>query len=313
MAAARRGGDIVAWFLLAVLVAAPLVFSQEVDTSGTFPKPYATSTPKTFADFSSEFTVFWGPEHISTTPDGQMLDLTLTNISGAGFNSKRTFIYGRINMNLKLIGGDSSGTVTTYYLTSFGDHHDELDFEFLGNQTGEPYILQTNVFANGKGEREQRIFLWFDPSADFHSYSVLWNRELIVFMVDGVPIRVFKNNEALGVPYLNKQPMGVYSSLWNGDSWATQGGLIKVNWSLAPFVATFQNYNYDACEWLSNTTVPACADPAAVNWWDAEAYSKLSEVQANELRKVQQYYMVYDYCTDSERFPVQPVECASNL
>ncbi|KAL3697386.1 hypothetical protein R1sor_011462 [Riccia sorocarpa] len=298
--------------LFLALVVTPLVLSQELDTSGTLPKPYATSVSKDFADFTTEFSVFWGPEHIYTTTD-QMLDLTLTNLSGAGFSSRRTFIYGRINMNLKLIAGDSSGTVTTYYLTSFGDYHDELDFEFLGNQTGQPYILQTNVFANGVGEREQRIFLWFDPSADFHSYSVLWNKKQIVFFVDGVPIRVFKNNEALGMPYLNKQPMGVYSSLWNGDSWATQGGRVKINWDYAPFIATFQNYNYDACEWLSNVTVPACAAADANNWWDGAAYDDLTPVQVNELRKVQEEYMVYDYCTDTKRNPTPPVECAGNL
>jgi len=65
-------------------------------------------------------------------------------------------------------------------LSSGGLYHDELDFEFLGNETYQPYILQTNVFANGTGNREQRIYLWFDPTADFHTYSFLWTRDHIV-------------------------------------------------------------------------------------------------------------------------------------
>lgn len=65
-------------------------------------------------------------------------------------------------------------------MSSEGPNHDELDFEFLGNVSGELYLVQTNVYTNGTGNREQRHTLWFDPTADFHSYSLFWNRRSIV-------------------------------------------------------------------------------------------------------------------------------------
>ncbi|CAL5351186.1 unnamed protein product [Camellia sinensis] len=61
-----------------------------------------------------------------------------------------------------------------------GPTRDELDIEFLGNRTGQPYLIQTNVSKNGTGNREMRHQLWFDPTEDFHSYSILWNSHQIL-------------------------------------------------------------------------------------------------------------------------------------
>ncbi|KAE9618009.1 hypothetical protein Lal_00037853 [Lupinus albus] len=86
-------------------------------------------------------------------------------------------------MRIKLPNKDSSGVVTAFYLTSKAYHsrnHDEIDFEFLGNNEEEPYILQTNIFVRDEGGREQRIGLWFDPTINFHTYGILWNQHQIV-------------------------------------------------------------------------------------------------------------------------------------
>ncbi|KAF9662648.1 hypothetical protein SADUNF_Sadunf18G0076100 [Salix dunnii] len=74
-----------------------------------------------------------------------------------------------------------------------GNSWDEIDFEFLGNLSGDSYTLHTNVYSQGKGDREQEFRPWFDPKPDFHTYSIL-------FSVDGTPIREFKNLESIGVP-----------------------------------------------------------------------------------------------------------------
>ncbi|CAN1142668.1 Xyloglucan endotransglucosylase/hydrolase 2 [Linum perenne] len=127
-------------------------------------------------------------------------------------------------------------------LSSQGPTHDEIGFEFLGNLSGDPYTLDTNVLTRGKENREQKFHLWFNPTKNFHTYSIVWKPQHIIFMVDNIPIKVFKNAESLGVPFLKSQPMRIYSSLWNADDWATRDGLVKTDWSRAPFTAYYRNF-----------------------------------------------------------------------
>ncbi|KAJ7287978.1 hypothetical protein O6H91_07G127000 [Diphasiastrum complanatum] len=266
-----------------------------------------TSVPVT-GSFQSEFNITWSGNNVMIFNDGNMIQLVLDNVtrSGSGFTSKHQYLFGRIDMQIKLVPGDSAGTITAYYLSSQTDNHDEVDFEFLGNSSGDPYILQTNLYASGVGAREQRIRLWFDPSSDFHSYSVFWNKYHIIFLVDNIPIRVYENH--LGIAFPSGQPMGIYSSIWDGDSWATRNGAQKLNWSHAPFIASYQNYYIDGCQW--SQPIPACGLPNATNWWDGTQYQKLDGNQMSYLEWVKKNYMVYDYCLDTSRFPSPPTECS---
>ncbi|KAA8536846.1 hypothetical protein F0562_029324 [Nyssa sinensis] len=259
--------------------------------------------------FQKNYVPTWAAHHIKYINGGSKTELLLDKNSGAGFQSQGSYLFGHFSMRIKMVGGDSAGVVTAFYLSSQNSEHDEIDFEFLGNRTGQPYILQTNVFTGGKGDREQRIYLWFDPTRHFHTYSVLWNMHQIVFFVDDVPIRIFKNCKDLGVRFPFNQPMKIYSSLWNADDWATRGGLEKTDWSKAPFIASYTSFHVDGCDASSPQSAQVCNTRGRM-WWDQKAFQDLDGQQYRRLEWVRKKYTIYNYCSDRSRYPSVPPECA---
>lgn len=266
------------------------------------------------ANFYNDFDITWANDHAKILDNGRQIQLSLDKASGSAFQSKKEYMFGKYDMQIKLIPRNSAGTVTTFYLSSQGSNHDEIDLEFLGNVSGEPYILHTNIYSNGLGNREQQFYMWFDPRTDFHTYSVVWNRHRLILLVDDTPIRVFPNSEHLGVPFPNKRPMGVYSSLWDADDWATRGGLVKTDWSKAPFVASFRNFNVLQGSCNANIqNISSCGPTSTSNSTQASGNlvtHGLDSTQRQRLRWVRKNYMIYNYCDDTKRFPQGfPPEC----
>ncbi|RWW18230.1 hypothetical protein GW17_00017792 [Ensete ventricosum] len=120
------------------------------------------------------------------------------------------------------------------------------------------------------------------------------------FMVDGTPIRDFKNLESKGIAFPKSQPMRIYSSLWNADDWATRGGLVKTDWSKAPFTASYRNFKADTC--VPSSATSECASnsvPTNGGWWN----QGLDSMGQQRMKWVEKNYMIYNYCSDLKRFP----------
>lgn len=70
-------------------------------------------------NFYQDFDLTWGDHRAKIFNGGQLLSLSLDKVSGSGFKSKKEYLFGRIDMQLKLVSGNSAGTVTAYYVSFY--------------------------------------------------------------------------------------------------------------------------------------------------------------------------------------------------
>lgn len=68
-------------------------------------------------NFVKDFNVTWGDERAKILNNGKLITLSLDQPSGSGFKSKNEYLYGKIDMQIKLVSGDSAGTITAYYVS----------------------------------------------------------------------------------------------------------------------------------------------------------------------------------------------------
>ncbi|XP_062083553.1 xyloglucan endotransglucosylase/hydrolase protein 2-like [Humulus lupulus] len=245
--------------------------------------------------FDDNYFTTYGYDHLLRLNQGQEVQLTMDTTSGTGFISKKGYGSGYFEMKIKTPQSQSPAIVTTFYVNIFFHFstlycaHSELDFEFLTTQ-GPPFNLQTNVYSNDDGGREQMIHLWFDPSQDFHSYGILWNQHQIVFFVDNTPIRVYKNWTSSGVNYPGNE-MFVTGSIWEGV-WASNG--TGADWAKAPFQAHYEEFEINGCEYGTAD----CSTQSDQFWWNKSDKWVLNPKQESDYENVKAKYLYYDYCQD---------------
>ncbi|KAF9624597.1 hypothetical protein IFM89_012019 [Coptis chinensis] len=276
--------------------------------------------------FNQGFKESFGESNIKLMDNGSFVNVTLDKSSGSGFVSQDDYYYGFFNTAIKLPAGFSSGVVVAFYVSSFFSlslmsnseifphNHDEIDIELLGHQNRKEWILQTNIYGNGsiKTGREEKFHLWFDPTEQHHQYSIIWNSNHTVFLVDNVPIREVTHSEGISSAYPLK-PMSLHCTIWDGSEWATNGGKDPVNYKYAPFVASFGDMQMEGCKWDKTKQVPFCVKSgqglSILDPVEGEEFAKLSQEQKMGMDDYRKRFMIYSYCKDPRRYKVLPPEC----
>ncbi|KAJ4842579.1 putative xyloglucan endotransglucosylase/hydrolase protein 30 [Turnera subulata] len=267
----------------------------------------------TTISFDEGYTPLFGDGNLVRSPNGRSARLLLDRFTGSGFISSNMYKYGFFSANIKLPADYTAGICVAFYTSNqdvFEKTHDELDFEFLGNVEGKPWRFQTNLYGNGSTNRgrEERYRLWFDPSKEFHRYSILWTAKNIIFYIDDIPIREIVRSDEMKLDYPSK-PMSLYATIWDASNWATSGGKYKVNYKYAPFVSEFQDLVLEGCP------VDPIQELSATDCFESDArletadYSVITRKQRLAMRRFRQRFMYYSYCYDSLRYPVPPPEC----
>lgn len=137
--------------------------------------------------------------------------------TGSEIQSDDFYGYGSYEVTMQAAAG--SGAVSSFFLFTgefFGaDKHNEIDFEFLGNDTTKVNI--NYYYGNEKlGDNGSvQVDLGFDAAAGLHDYRIDWQPDAIRWFVDDVLIYEVREETApLPIP---DEDMKVYMNLWTGD------------------------------------------------------------------------------------------------
>ncbi|MCK0168483.1 family 16 glycosylhydrolase, partial [Jannaschia sp. S6380] len=170
------------------------------------------------ADFNQ---AAWEADHVEISPGFLTLRLNGDDkdgkpFTGAEIQSEETFGYGSYEMRMQASG--ESGVVSAFFLFTssfFGaTRQNEIDFEFLGNDTTK--VNLNYYYGNQKlaDFGEVQVDLGFDAASGLHDYRIEWMPDAIRWFADDRLIHEIRAENA-PIP-LPDEDMLVYGDIWTG-------------------------------------------------------------------------------------------------
>ncbi|KIW14671.1 hypothetical protein PV08_07455 [Exophiala spinifera] len=180
---------------------------------------------------SSEFTESGAP-----TYDSNGAAFTIAKSGDSPFIASKWYImFGHVDFVVKAAPG--TGIVSAAILQS--DDLDEIDWEWLG---GDNTQAQSNYFGKGQtttGYNRGAFHAAPSNHDEFHTYSIDWTANEIVWSIDGTTVRAMTQDQAVAGQY-PQTPMYVKVGAWAGGDPSNPQGTIEwagglTDYSAGPF------------------------------------------------------------------------------
>ena len=154
-------------------------------------------------------------------------------------------MFGRVEFVAKSAPG--VGVVSSAVLQS--DDLDEIDWEWLGADNSQ---VQTNYFGKGQTTTYNRGAFHPNPNNQgaFHTYTIDWTSERIVWQIDGVNVRGQESSSAQG--QYPQTPMQVKLGTWSGGDKNNAPGTIRKFGTFRSHKTVTDGYN--PTEWAGGLT-----------------------------------------------------------
>lgn len=179
----------------------------------------------TSADFTAgESSDFTPQSNVEYQSDGAHLTVAASG-DAPQLNSNWYIMFGHVEVVMKAAPG--AGIVSSVVLQS--DTLDEIDWEWLGAANDE---VQSNYFGKGQTTDYNRaaVHAADDSQNTFHTYTIDWTNERIVWQINGETVRVLEEAGARG--QYPQSPCQFKLGAWSGgDSGNPQG---TIDWSRGP-------------------------------------------------------------------------------
>jgi len=170
---------------------------------------------------SSLFTASGNP-----TYDSNGASFTVAKTGDAPTLTSNWYImFGTYSITMKAAPG--AGIVSSSVLQS--DDLDEIDWEWLGAQNDQ---VQSNYFGKGQTTTYDRaaVHAVSNSQSDWHTYTVDWTEDQIVWQIDGTTVRVLTASSANGM--FPQTPMQLKIGSWSGGDPTNPQGTIA--WAQGP-------------------------------------------------------------------------------